>query len=277
MNDLLISADDLARQPAIRIFDCRHDLADPARGRRLFDAGHIPGAVHAHIDADLSGTPNGSNGRHPLPDRKKFLAWLGSVGLKETNRVVAYDEGSGAFAARLWWLLRWVGHRKVSLLDGGLEAWKAAGLPLQTEVRDCGQASYDSGQTSMPTADLDDVVRNLDSRNCLVIDARAAGRFAGVGETIDPVGGHIPGALNRPFTDNLSEGGMFKPPSDLRSEFAQLIGGMETAAVIQQCGSGVTACHNLFAMELAGLSGSRLYPGSWSEWCSSPDRPVAIG
>ncbi|CAN5225051.1 sulfurtransferase [soil metagenome] len=277
MSDLLLSVDQLAARTDIRLFDSRHDLADPEKGPAAFARGHIPGALHAHIDRDLSGTPNGQNGRHPLPDRDAFTRWLGSRGVRPEDHVVVYDEDSGAFAARLWWLLRWVGHRRVSLLDGGLAAWEAAGHPLETGTREFPANDYRPAAPLEAIVSIVDVEANIDDPHFLVVDARAAGRYAGEGETIDPVGGHIPGARNRHFARNLNAQGLFKSPAELRAEFLALADGFAPEAIVHQCGSGVTACHNLFAMELAGLSGARLYPGSWSEWCSDPARPMAIG
>jgi thiosulfate/3-mercaptopyruvate sulfurtransferase len=277
MKTTLVSAADLAAHPQWRLVDCRHDLAKPALGAQLYAQGHIPGALHAHLDDDLSGPKTGRNGRHPLPERAAFIAWLGRQGLRPDDQVVAYDNAGTAYAARLWWLLRWVGHRAVAVLDGGIEAWTAQAGPLTTDVPRPAATRYTAADGSEPTVDASFVLANLGKPDTLVLDARGAGRFAGVGETIDPVAGHIPGARNRPYTDNLDKQGRFKPAATLRAEFNALLGATPPAGAIAQCGSGVTACHNLLALQIAGLEGARLYPGSWSEWCSDPARPVAVG
>jgi thiosulfate/3-mercaptopyruvate sulfurtransferase len=277
MKSSIVTAAELAAHPHWRVFDCRHDLAQPALGAQRHAEGHIPGALHAHIDNDLSGAMTGSNGRHPLPERDAFVAWLGRVGLRPDDQVVAYDNAGAAFAVRLWWLLRWVGHRAVAVLDGGIEAWSDEGRPLETETRRPTATSYEPAAGTQPSVDADYVLRHIGRPDTVVIDARAAGRFAGQVETIDPVAGHIPGARNRPYAANLDAQGRFKPADVLRAEFAALLGGAPADAVVAQCGSGVTACHHLLALHIAGLNGARLYPGSWSEWCSDPARPVAVG
>lgn len=266
----------------VRVVDCSHDLGQPALGRQQYEAGHIPGAVHAHLDRDLSGPTTGRNGRHPLPSAAGFCAWLGQQGITPGMTVVAYDRSGGMYAARLWWMLRWIGHKQVQVLDGGWQAWLAAGLPAETGAAAPPPAQYPTATPDHTmTVDADFVRRNLDRREAVLVDARGAGRYAGEGETIDPIGGHIPGALNRPFTENLGADGRFKTAATLLAEWqgvagAHLTGGSATK-LVAQCGSGVTACHNLLAMELAGLAGARLYPGSWSEWCSDPARPMATG
>lgn len=274
---LLVSPSDIAAHPEWRIFDCRHDLGNPHNGVKSYQEGHIPAALHAHLDQNLSSPASGSNGRHPLPDPAAFVAWLESCGLQPQDHVVVYDADSGAFAARLWWLLRAVGHTRVSVLDGGFAAWQREGKPVSTTVPTFSPSRYSPWQwTANACVDVDAVVQNLASADFLVVDARAANRYAGQDETIDPVGGHIPGALNRPFTQNLHNG-KFKDPGTLKQEFSEILGTTPATRVVNQCGSGVTACHNILAMELAGLHGSRLYGGSWSEWCSSASRPVATG
>lgn len=277
MKTTLVTATELAANPHWRVFDCRHDLAQPALGAQRYAEGHIPGALHAHLDEDLSGPRTGTNGRHPLPERDAFIAWLGRVGLRPDDQVVAYDNAGTAYAARLWWLLRWVGHRAVAVLDGGIEAWIAEGQPLETETRRPAATRYQAAGGTQPSVDADFVLRRIGRPDTVVVDARGAGRFAGQGETIDPVAGHIPGARNRPYTENLDAQGRFKSADALRAEFGALLGGAPADAVVSQCGSGVTACHNLLALQIAGLEGARLYPGSWSEWCSDPARPVAMG
>ncbi|MGK5026645.1 sulfurtransferase [Janthinobacterium sp. RB2R34] len=278
----LISASELAshlNDSNWAIFDCRHDLLQPTAGSDAFAAGHIQNAQFANIDTDLSGAkaPAGAafTGRHPLPDRNALLATLRSWGINDDTQVVAYDGQGGMFAARLWWLLRWIGHANVAVLDGGLAAWQVQGLPLVTPVapRPAGNITEQASLTR--TVSVQEVVANLATQQLQVLDARAPDRFRGENETIDPVGGHIPGARSRFFRDNLQSDGRFKSADELEREFAGLIDKPETS--IMQCGSGVTACHNLLALEVADLPGAALYPGSWSEWCADPARPVATG
>jgi thiosulfate/3-mercaptopyruvate sulfurtransferase len=273
----LISAADLARQllhPSLVIFDCRHDLMQPGAGAGMYQASHIPGARFADTDHDLAGPKNGRNGRHPLPDAQVFMQWLGRSGVDETKQVVAYDNVGSSSAARLWWMLRWVGHQRVAVLDGGWEGWVKAGLPTTTEPATANATRF-TGSPRAVSVSASDLIRNLETQDLLVIDARAPERFKGLTEPIDPVAGHIPGARNRLYKDNLLPDGRFKSPEQLREEIAATLGGTAPERVVHQCGSGVSACHNLLAMELAGLSGSRLYPGSWSEWIADPARPVA--
>lgn len=260
----------------LRIVDCRHDLADLDAGRHAFEQGHIPGAIFMHLDDDLSGTKTGRNGRHPLPEPDVFASRLGALGIGPNDTVVAYDAQGSAMAARLWWMLRWIGHRSVAVLDGGFPAWSAAGLPVETQSRSLPPATYPLPARLGATMDAVALQEALERNEIVLIDARAPDRFAGQNETLDPVGGHIPGAINRFFRNNLANG-RFRPASELRAEFEALLGDKRPADVVHQCGSGVTACHNLLAMEVAGLAGARLYPGSWSEWCADPSRPVATG
>ena len=274
---MLVKAGELRDHPQWRIFDCSHDLANPGAGRERYAAGHIPGAVHAHLDEDLSGPRTGRNGRHPLPSPDAFAQWLGRQGVEPHDVVVAYDDNNGMFAARLWWMLRWIGHARALVLDGGLAAWRALSAPVETATPAFEPKPYTGRADAALWVSASDVEDNLREPRFQLLDARARNRFAGRDETIDPVGGHIPHALNRPFTDNIDASGLFKDPATLREEYAALLGPAEPAQVVHQCGSGVTACHNLLAMSLAGLDGSRLYPGSWSEWCSDPARPVAVG
>ena len=280
MSGTLVSAAELAAHagdPAWRVFDCRHDLRDLQYGEKAYAKGHIPGAVFAHLDRDLSGKPTGTNGRHPLPDVATFAALMSACGVGPDTQVVAYDNEGNAFAARLWWMLRWLGHDKVALLDGGLAAWRRAKQPLDDVVPSFAPASF-VPQPCGAIVDADYVAARLDSPDMLLLDARSEERFAGQNETIDPVGGHIPGAINRFFFDNLDDAGVyFKPADELRAEFDALLAGRAPQSVVQQCGSGVTACHNILAMEIVGLPGSQLYVGSWSEWCADPSRPVATG
>ena len=259
-----------------RIFDVRHDLMNPDIGRQQYAEGHLPGASFVNLDVQLSGEKTGTNGRHPLPDVEDFMATLGEWGIRPGQQIVAYDASGGTYAARLWWMLRWMGHYSVAVLDGGYPKWEKEGRPVTAEVPHYAPSAYRGAPRTMHV-DAAFVASNLGKSEVTVIDARAAGRFAGVGEVIDPVGGHIPGALNRPFGENLAKDGSFKPPEGLAKEYAQLLGNRSAKQIIHQCGSGVSACHNILAMEIAGLAGSRLYPGSWSEWCADPARPVATG
>ncbi|KVP81926.1 sulfurtransferase [Burkholderia ubonensis] len=278
----LISASNLAERLAaapasVALFDCRFDLADTGAGETAYAAGHIPGAQYLHLDRDLSGRKTGTNGRHPLPTRDALVATLVDRGLKQGQQVVAYDAQGGSYAARLWWLLRWLGHDSVAVLDGGLQAWQAAGQPLTTETQHPSRGDFRAQAPLESTVDAQAVLANLTSHARVVIDARAADRYRGENETIDPVGGHIPGARNRFFKDNLAADGRFKTGHELRETFSALLAGTEPNLAILQCGSGVTACHNALAMEIAGLHGASLYPGSWSEWCADPSRPIATG
>ena len=277
----LISAADLAhRNPVLNwvVIDCRHDLANPEAGRLAYQAGHIPGARSAHLDTDLSGEKWDAErfrGRHPLPERDRLIETLRSWGVNDDSQVVAYDAHGGIFAARLWWLLRWVGHGAAAVLDGGLSAWTTHGLPLSTHPVPVTRGNIIVKPPLVSTLGVDDIFANLQTHTRTVVDARSPDRFRGENETLDPVGGHIPGAKNRFFKDNLQADGHFKPAGLLRDEFGALVA--DPHAAVMQCGSGVTACHNLLALEIAGLQGAALYPGSWSEWCSDSSRPVAKG
>ncbi|GBG00980.1 sulfurtransferase [Azospira sp. I13] len=260
--------------PAWVVVDCRHDLANPATGETAYAQGHIPGAVFLHLDRDLSGPKSGRNGRHPLPEVAALAATLGRVGLGPGIQVVAYDDCGGMMAGRLWWLLRWLGHEAVALLDGGLPAWTAAGGALTAELPAPAVRTFTPAPRGWVLSAVE-VLDGLGQPGRIIVDARAPDRFRGENETVDPVGGHIPGARNRFFRDNLGSDGRFKPAEQLRQEWAETLAGFAPEAVVHQCGSGVSACHNLLAMEIAGLPGSRLYAGSWSEWCADPARPVA--
>lgn len=260
--------------PSWVVVDVRHQLADPGYGQRVYAQAHVPGAVFLHCDRDLSGGMTGRNGRHPLPDPQQLVARLGSIGIGAQTQVVVYDDAQGMIAGRLWWLLRWLGHDRVALLDGGLQAWLAAGGAM-TAVEPTVQSARFVAHPRAQTVDADWIMAQLESPHLHLVDARGPDRFRGENETIDPVGGHIPGAVNRFFKDNLLADGCFKPAAVLRAEWLAILGGAEPDQVIHQCGSGVSACLNMVAMEIAGLSGSRLYPGSWSEWCADPGRPVA--
>lgn len=271
---VLVSAEQLAAHPEWRVFDCRHDLTNTEYGRQAYARGHIPGALFLHLDDDLSGATSGSNGRHPLPDPERFAQRMSACGVDATTPVVAYDNEGGIFAARLWWLLRWLGHEQVAVLDGGLAGWRRSGRALEECLPAVAPRSFTARPQDM-AVDVGQVLAGLGSNDILIVDARSPERFRGENETLDPVGGHIPGAVNRFYFDNLDDDGcFFKPADELHSEFAALLAGRPAAQVVQQCGSGVTACHNLLAMELAGWPGSKLYPGSWSEWCADAARPV---
>lgn len=270
------------RQTSWVVFDVRHNLTDHQAGRKAYLESHIPGALFLDNETQLVGQTTGQNGRHPLPDRTEFAALMRAQGVTSRTQVVVYDAGDSLFAARLWWMLRWMGHESVAILDGGWKAWLAAGAetesgersPRLTEAQVV-QSFSASHQPSMPTVTTDDVLANLQTQQRLVVDARAAERYRGEVEPMDPVAGHIPNAMNRPHAMNLTPEGRFKTPQQLRAEFTELLANKEASDVVHQCGSGITACHNLFAMELAGLEGSSLYPGSWSEWVSDSTRPVA--
>ena len=275
----LISADQLAAWPAsapLLLLDCSFELSDPAAGRRAYAAGHLPGAHYVHLDETLSAPKTGHNGRHPLPTREAFAQSMAALGLTPDMQVVAYDNAGGMYAARLWWMLRWIGHRAVAVLDGGVAAWTASGRALTADEPALKPAaSLALREPLVNTVDGEAVMANLQSQRLLLVDARGADRFRGENETMDPVGGHIPGAVNRPFKDNLGADGRFKPAAQLRAEFEAVCGGRPAHEIVGQCGSGVSACHNLLAMEAAGLSGAALYPGSWSEWCVRPGAPRA--
>ena len=258
------------------VLDASFDLADVQAGERSHAQGHLPGARYVHLERDLCGTKTGRNGRHPLPLRDVFSVTVGRLGITPATQVVAYDQQGGMYAARLWWMLRWLGHAQVAVLDGGVAAWQAAGGALHTTAPPLSAApAYPAGTALAGSVDADQVMARLGKLPLL--DARAAERFRGEVEPLDAQAGHIPGARNRFFKDNLDASGHFKAADVLRAEFAALLGRAQATEVVHQCGSGVTACHNLLAMEVAGLPGSLLYPGSWSEWSADPARPLAQG
>jgi thiosulfate/3-mercaptopyruvate sulfurtransferase len=268
MYKTLIAFEDL--RPEMLLIDASFDLADTAAGERAYAAGHMSGAHYLHLDRDLSGEKTGRNGRHPLPDRGAFAARMRALGLSKNTQVVAYDAQGGMYAARLWWMLRWIGHEAAAVLDGGPQGAMTAEVPL-TQAGD-----FELGKSLVKTMLADALQQQLG--NVRLIDARAPERFRGEVEPLDKQAGHIPGAHNRLFKTNLSDkGAFFKPADVLRAEFETLLAPFSPQAVVHQCGSGVTACHNLLAMEYAGLPGSALYAGSWSEWSSDPVRPVAKG
>jgi thiosulfate/3-mercaptopyruvate sulfurtransferase len=258
-----------------RVFDCRHDLAKPDLGEQQYREGHIPGALFAHLDRDLSGRKTGKNGRHPLPEPQDFEKWLEKTGLTPKDQAVCYDAGNGSMAARLWWMLRWIGHDQVAVLDGGFAKWTQEGRPVNIDVPLFTPLNYPLKPRKDFTVDAATVVKNLNK--LFLLDARAPARYRGEQEPIDPVAGRIPGAKNRFNSDNLSAQGVFKDKESLRKDFLAVLGNRSPSEVIHYCGSGVSACHNLLAMEVAGLKGGKLYPGSWSEWSADPKRPQERG
>jgi thiosulfate/3-mercaptopyruvate sulfurtransferase len=280
MTPLLIDTDHLARhlaQPDYVVFDCRFDLADTGRGERDYAQGHIPGARYAHVDRDLSGPITAESGRHPLPDPARLCRWLGRNGVGDGVRVVAYDDSGGNMAVRLWWLLRWLGHATVALLDGGWQAWAGAGLATDAALPAARTVRFSGTPDPTLWVTSDQVEANLKTGKWLLLDARTGERFRGENEPIDPVAGHIPGARSHPLQDNLGPDGRFLSGAELAAAYRRSIAGYPPDRVVCLCGSGVTACHDIFAMELAGLPGARLYAGSWSEWIRDPRRPVAVG
>jgi len=272
----LVSTSELAQNlPRWRVFDCRHDLGKPELGEQQYREGHVPGALFAHLDRDLSGRKTGRNGRHPLPEPQDFERWLEKTGLTPKDRAVCYDAGPGAMAARLWWMLRWIGHENVAVLDGGFAKWTKEGRPVTVDVPLFTRFNYPIRARKDLAVDVTTVAKNL--KNSLLLDARAPVRYRGEQEPIDPVAGRIPGAANRFNMDNLTPEGTFKPSPVLKQELASTLQGRSPADVIHYCGSGVAACHNLLAMEIAGLAGGKLYAGSWSEWSADPTRPQERG
>jgi len=263
--------------PNLRILDCRFSLDDPDYGNRSYAQGHIPGAYHADLERDLSGEVIlGVTGRHPLPQAQDLLTRLRGWGLNNTDEVVLYDDGPGAFAARAWWLLAWLGKRDgVYLLDGGLTAWIEAGLPLEEALPDCVPGTFAGKPDDALTIQAPQLMKRLGDQQLTLLDARSLPRFLGEVEPIDPVAGHIPGARCAPFNENLAPSGRFLEPEQLRARFSKLLDGRPSETLAAYCGSGVTACHNLFALCLAGFPLAPLYPGSWSEWIVDPAHPVA--
>jgi len=276
----LISTDELGKvlgRPDVVICDVRHDLAQPDTwGEAEYAKAHVPGAQFVHIDRDLSAPKTGSNGRHPLPAPEAAAALFSRLGIDDHKQVVVYDQGNGMYAARLWWMLHWLGHDAAAVLDGGLVEWQREGRATTGVVPKAHAASFGIRRVT-PTLNAAGVRASLNRRTLFLVDARAPERFRGEVEPIDPVAGHIPGAHNRPFTQNLDADGTFKLPAFLRAEFMALLDGASHETVVHQCGSGVSACHNILAMEVAGLPGTRLYPGSWSEWSADPGRPIERG
>ena len=295
MNTTLISATELmallADGEPVMVFDCTFDLMNPAAGEEHYRKAHFPGAVYASLDAALSdhgmldadGSHHphpdaASGGRHPLPSLEKFAIWLSSVGFSNAMQAVVYDRNGANYCGRLWWMLKWAGHDAVAVLDGGLQAWQAAGGTVTDRAEPAHfQSNFELRRPLRQLVTIRDVERGLGTASQLLIDARAAPRYRGEVEPLDPVAGHIPGAVNRPFAQNIGVDGKFKPPSQLKAEFEQLLSGRDPATVVHHCGSGVSAVPNLIAMELAGFGPTALYAGSWSEWCLDPRRPVAKG
>ena len=272
---LVSTAELAANYQKWRVFDCRHDLAMPDLGEQQYRESHIPGALFASLDRDLSGRKTGNNGRHPLPEPQDFEKWLEKAGLAPKDQVVCYDAGNGSMAARLWWMLRWIGHDNVAVLDGGFAKWTKEGRPVTIDVPVFTPLNYPIKLRKDFAVDVRTVEQTLGKP--LLLDARAPVRYRGEQEPIDPVAGRIPGAKNRFNLDNLSAHGTFKSPEELKKDFQSVLQGRAPADVIHYCGSGVAACHNLLAMEVAGLKGGKLYAGSWSEWARDPKRPQERG
>lgn len=256
------------------VVDTRFSLANSAAGPRAYQQAHIPGAIYADLDTDLAGPVGATTGRHPLPDPADFARRLGEWGIGNTSQVVAYDDAGGAVAARLWWMLRWLGHENVAILDGGIEAWKRQGFPLNSEPVSKSPARFRPDPIRAAWLSTRDIETMLGSGSIMLIDSRAPARYAGEQEPIDKVAGHIPGAINAPFSGNLDENEKFLDPSSLKDRYRSILGPMDPVNAVCMCGSGVTAAHNLLAMEHAGLHGAKLYVGSWSEWITDPSRPV---
>jgi thiosulfate/3-mercaptopyruvate sulfurtransferase len=265
--------------PDWAIIDCRFDLARPRWGREAYASGHIPGALYAHLDEDLSGPITPASGRHPLPDVESLATTLGTWGVDGSVQVVAYDQGNGAYASRLWWLLRWLGHSAVAVLNGGFAGWQEAHFPLSTQATVRTPRRFAPRLSHSAVVTTSDVARwvangDLSRGDTILVDARTADRFAGRNETVDPVAGHIPGAVNRPFVSNVDGAGRFLPAAALRVSWAGTLAARSGADLVAMCGSGVTACHDLLPLEIAGITGGRLYAGSWSEWIRDAGRPV---
>ncbi|MEO8485122.1 MAG: sulfurtransferase [Betaproteobacteria bacterium] len=280
MHTTIVTPATLARHlddPDWAVLDIRHDLMRPGHwGEERYRDGHIAGAVFLHLDRDLSAAKTGVNGRHPLPEPQAAAATFARAGVGPSTQVVVYDEDSGMYAARAWWMLRWLGHRAVALLDGGYARWVREAHPVSTAIPVPRAAPLSVGRVA-PIADAGELLASLSHRSLAIVDARAPERFRGETEPMDPVAGRIPGARNRPYASNLAADGTFKDPATLRREFEALLGDTPVEEVVHHCGSGVTACHNVLAMLMAGYPETRVYPGSWSEWCADPSRPVATG
>ena len=273
----LVSTAELAAlmgDPSLVIVDTRHDLMNPTLGAEAYAVAHIPGAIYLSIDADMSSPKTGSNGRHPLPTAAAFAATLAARGIGNTSKVVVYDQGSTMFVGRLWWMLRWVGHDNVFVLDGGMAQWLKEGRATETTAAIRPATTFVASPREAMRLTVEQTQSALSQPERRILDARAAERYRGEVEPVDPVAGHIPGAVNRAFANNLRDG-VYKPAAELRTEFSALLAGRNPEDLIHQCGSGVSALSNMIAMEHAGLLGSKLYAGSWSEWCADASRPVA--
>ena len=278
MHKTLIAPSVLAshlNDPSWVVIDCRFDLTNPSKGEELYRAGHIPGARYAHLDRHLSGEKTGSNGRHPLPESEGMVSSFGQLGIAPHCQVIAYDADNGMYAARLWWMLRWMGHDAVAVLDGGLARWTREGHKVRGGVETTPTVTFKGSPRPGWRLTVDEVLAGLGKTGRLLVDARTNERFHGIGETLDKVGGHIPGAANYFFGQNLAEDKSFKPADELKRQWAETLKGHDAKDVVMYCGSGVTACHNLLALEHAGIHGARIFPGSWSEWSADPKRPVA--
>lgn len=278
--DTIISTEDLQQnldQENWFVFDCRYLLKEPEGGLTKFRKGHIPGAQYADMDKDLSSPMSQTSGRHPLPDADSFVQRLCAWGVQNDSQVVCYDDLSGAFAARMWWLLNWVGHGRVAVLDGGIKKWTIEGRPLETETRDRPHSSFAGEADAAMWVDIEFVQRQLQRQEIRLLDARSTERFTGKDQKTDPVPGHVPGAISYPFAGNLGQEKVFLPADELSRRYVPMFSECQPEQVINMCGSGVTACHNILATRIAGLPWTRLYVGSWSEWIKDPARPVATG
>jgi thiosulfate/3-mercaptopyruvate sulfurtransferase len=273
----IVSADVLQQHlddPAWRIVDCRFNLKEPDEGLALYHMGHIPNAVYAHLDHDLSGPITASSGRHPLPDVERFKQTLGRWGIDASKQVIVYDDAAGSYAARLWWMLRWLGHEAVAVLDGGFTPWKQQGLPASTAIPEIEPLTFTGEPDMAMLIDSATLQDDLKHSNVCLIDVRDPRRYSGLEEPIDKVAGHVPGAVNIPWKTNVAENGMYLSRAQLHDQYIKTLCSTPDKKIVFMCGSGVTACHSLVALEYIGLGGALLYPGSWSEWITDPDRPV---
>lgn len=276
----LVDVDTLAAHlddPRWVVLDCRFELTRPTWGEEAFAAGHIPGAQYAHLDRDLAAIPTATSGRHPLPEPETFAALARRWGINEDTQIVVHDQASGVYAARAWWLFRWLGHESVAVLRGGLAAWTSSPRTLTVETTTRATGHFVARPQENWIVTVDDVLDSLDSHRLHVVDGRGADRFAGHNETMDPIAGHVPGAVNHPFTNNFAADGTWLPEAELRARWETTLRGRPANEIVTMCGSGVSACLNLLALETLGIQGARLYAGSWSEWVRDPSRPVATG